>query len=243
MTKKLQRALIVDDEPQSCELVREILDSNGIEAVILAKSGAAAAYLWAEKFSVVLLNLQMPSPDGVELARRIRSSGINQQTPIVMLSDDENPAALSEAFEAGANFCLYKPIDQARLAKVIAITQGVIEHERRRFRRVPLRSRVSLKWGDLDTEGETIDVSLNGLLVRADHVVPLGAQAEMSLYLSPGTKPIVGSCSVKRIVGKNQMGIELNELSTSESHRLEQFLLPIARHDWPEPAAQGAWNS
>lgn len=230
MTKTQQRALIVDDEPESCESIR-----NGIDAVLLEKSSAAAAYLWAEKFSMVLLDLQMASPDGVELARRIRNSGINQQTPIVMLSDDDSPAALSEAFEAGANFCLYKPIDEERFAKVIGVTQGVIEHERRRFRRVPLRSKVRLTWGDLAVDVETIDVSLNGLLVKADRIGPLGVHAQMSLYLSPGMTPIEGSCSVKRIVGKNQMGIELNPLSTSENQRLEQFLLPIARHQWTAP--------
>jgi len=235
MTRTQQRALIVDDEPVSCELVRSILKANGIEAITIEKSAAAAAYLWTEKFSVVLLDLQMSSPDGIELARRIRGSGVNQQSPIVMLSDDDNPAVLSEAFEAGANFFLYKPIDEAQLVKVIGVTQGVIEHERRRFRRVPLRSKVSLAWGDLVVDGETIDVSLNGLLVKADCVGPLGIPAQMNLYLSPGTRPIVGSCSVKRIVGKNQMGIELNQLSTSENKRLEQFLLPITRHEWAAP--------
>ena len=184
---------------------------------------------------MVLLDLQMASPDGVELARRIRGSGSTNRAPIVMLSDDDNPAVLSEAFEAGANFCLYKPIDEAQFVKVIGVTQGVIEHERRRFRRVPLRSKVSLTWGDLAVDVETIDVSLNGLLVKADCVGPLGIPAQMNLYLSPGTRPIEGSCSVKRIVGKNQMGIELNPLSTSENQRLEQFLLPIARHQWTAP--------
>lgn len=235
MTKVQQRALIVDDESGSCESLRNILQLNGIGAVALGKGSAVAGYLWAEKFCIVLLALQMASPDGVELSRRIRGSGVNQQTPIVMLTDDDDPAVLSEAFEAGANFCLHKPIDEAELTKVIGVTQGNIEHERRRFRRVPLRSKINLTWGDLEVDGETIDVSLNGLLVRADRVGPLGVSAQMNLYLSPGMRPIVGPCSVKRIVGKNQMGIELNQLSTSESQRLEQFLLPIARHQWAVP--------
>jgi len=235
--KGKSRALAVGDEAETCEMIRNVLSSNGMEALILTRSSSAAAHLWAEKFSIILLDLRMASPDGVELTRRIRSSGINQQTPVVIVSDDQDPAALSEGFEAGANFFLYKPVDQARLAKVVRITQGVIEHERRRFRRVPLRSKVRLTAGNADLEGETIDVSLNGVLVSAGETLPPGTRANVSLYLSPGTQPVVGSGSIMRIVGKTQMGIQLDRLSSSESSRLEQFLLPIVHHEWPEASA------
>jgi len=232
--KSKNRALIVDDEAETCRIIRSVLHSHGMEALILTRSASAAGYLWAEKFSIILLDLRMASPDGVELTRRIRVSGINQKTPIVILSDDEDPAALSEGFEAGANFFLYKPIDPARLAKLILVAQGVVEHERRRFRRVPLRSKVRLTCGHDDVEGETIDVSLNGLLVRADSLLQPGTRAQVSLFLTPGVRPVVGSGSIMRTVGKNQMGVQLDKLATSESARLEQFLLPIVRHEWPE---------
>jgi DNA-binding response OmpR family regulator len=234
--KRKIRALVVDDEAETCELIRSVLSMNGMEALILTRSSAAAGHLWAEKFSIVLLDLRMAAPDGVELTRRIRSAGINQQTPIVIVSGDQDPAALSEGFEAGANFFLYKPIDQVRLMKLIRVTQGIIEHERRRFRRVQLRSKVRLTAGHVDLDGETIDVSLNGFLVSAGDTFPPGTRAQVSLYLSPGVKPVMGSGSVMRIVGRSQMGIQLDRLSTSESSRLEEFLLPIARHEWPENA-------
>jgi CheY-like chemotaxis protein len=234
--KSKNRALIVDDEAETCELVCNVLNSRGMDSLILTRSAAAAGHLWAEKFSVILLDLRMSSPDGIELTRRVRVSGINQKTPIVILSDDEDPAALSESFEAGANFFLYKPIDQERLTKLILVTQGIVEHERRRFRRVPLRSKVRLTSADVDLECETIDVSLNGLLVRADSLLQPGTRTQMSLYLTPGVRPVVGSGSIMRIIGKNQMGVQLDRLATSESTRLEQFLLPIARHEWPEAA-------
>jgi DNA-binding response OmpR family regulator len=67
--KSKKRALLVDDEPGTCELIRNVLDSNGIEALILTRSAAAAGHLWAEKFGIVLLGLCMASPNGIELAR------------------------------------------------------------------------------------------------------------------------------------------------------------------------------
>jgi DNA-binding response OmpR family regulator len=236
--KNKTRALVVDDDVDACDMIRGVLNLNGMEALILTRSSSAAAHLWAEKFSIVLLDLRMASP-GIELTRRIRSSGINQQTPVVIVSDDQGPGALSEGFEAGANFFLYKPIDQVRLVKLIRVTQGVVEHERRRFRRVPLRSKVTITAGHEDIDGETIDVSLNGLLVSADKTFPPGTRAHVSLCLSPGTSPVMGSGSIMRIVGKSQMGIQLDRLSASDSSRLEEFLLPMVRHEWPENVACG----
>jgi CheY-like chemotaxis protein len=237
--KSKMRALVIGDDEEARELIRGVLHLNDMEVLILTQSSHAAGRLWAERFSIVLLDHRMASPDGIELTRRIRSSGINRQTPIVIVSDDQDPAALSEGFEAGANFFLYKPIDQARLVKLLRVTQGVIEHERRRFRRVPLRSKVRLTAGAENLEGETIDVSLNGLLVTAGKTLAPGTRARVALYLSPGIDPIEGSGSIMRIVGKRQMGIHLDRLSQSDSSRLEQFLLPIARHEWPENAACG----
>jgi CheY-like chemotaxis protein len=97
---------------------------------------------------MVLLDLHMASPDGIDLARQMRNSRFNRMTPIVLLSDDQRPSALSVGFAAGTSFFLYKPIDKDRLLKLIRATQGAMEHERRRTGRVPIQSKVSLMTGD-----------------------------------------------------------------------------------------------
>jgi CheY-like chemotaxis protein len=75
----------------------------------------------------------------------MRSSRFNRTTPIVLISDDQRPSALSVGFAAGASFFLYKPIDKAQLLKLVRATQGAMEHERRRTRRLTIPSRVRLK--------------------------------------------------------------------------------------------------
>src|SRR5260370_38298912 len=104
----------------------------------------------------------MPSADGMELARQMRSSRFNRMTPIVLISDDQRPSARSVGFAAGASFFLYKPIDKSRLLKLVQATQGTMEHERRRTRRVPLRSKVRLTFGEEELQVEPIDVTWSG---------------------------------------------------------------------------------
>jgi CheY-like chemotaxis protein len=220
------RALIVDDDSTVCDLVQNLLGSTGLEVVGLTSSTEAATLLQAEKFSVVLLDLRMPAPDGFELARQARASGFNKMTPVILISDDQSLAAVSQGFKAGASFFLYKPLDKSRLLKLIRATQGAIEHEQRRFRRVALQSRVRLICDRAEWEGVTIDVSLNGMLVKGSTVIPEGSAVHVSLYTSPDEKPIIGSGSVMRVLGGNRMGIQLTELVQAESWRLQEFLLP-----------------
>lgn len=98
------RALIVDDDSTVCDLVQNLLGSTGLEVVGLTSSTEAASRLQAEKFSVVLLDLRMPAPDGFELARQARASGFNKMTPVILISDDQSLAAVSQGFKAGASF-------------------------------------------------------------------------------------------------------------------------------------------
>jgi CheY-like chemotaxis protein len=137
-----RRAIIVDDEPATCELIEKVLYSVGIDSLILNKSTEAPHILRQGKFEVVFLDFDMPFPDGAELTRQMRDAGFNRMTPVVLISDDQNPHAMSQGFQAGASFFLYKSIDKDRLLRLVRATQGAMEHERRRTRRVPLRSKV-----------------------------------------------------------------------------------------------------
>jgi CheY-like chemotaxis protein len=220
------RALVVDDESAICELIQGILTTTGMEVLSLTKSAEAAAYIRAEKFAIAVLDMLMPAPNGVEVARQICQSGVNRMTPVVMLSEDQKPGVVAEAFGAGANFFLYKPIDRPRLLKLVRATQGAVEQERRRFRRLHLQFKVRLGFDNKEFDGETLDISLNGMLVKARTSLPVGSPVRVSLYAFPHGKPIVGSGSVVRTVAENQMGIYFNQWTAAESERLQDLLLP-----------------
>jgi two-component system, chemotaxis family, chemotaxis protein CheY len=221
------RALVVGDEEAMCALIKESLGAANIEEVTLTTSAEADAKYQREKFDVILVDLCAPPVDGTKLVKGIRLSGFNRKTPIIMISDDLRPAALSEGFKAGASFFVYKPVDRAHLMRLIRVTQGTIEHEKRRFRRVPVQAKVRVKCGDRSVDGETIDISLNGTLVRASHTFPAGSQVEVSLYLLAGRPPVAALGSIMRVVEGNQMGIQLDRLPAAESGRLQDFLLPF----------------
>jgi len=226
-----RRALVVDDEPATCELIQKVLYAAGVDALTLTRSGQAASYLEEGKFDMVFFDLHMGSPDGIELSREMRRVGSNRTTPIILLSDDLRPSAMSQGFAAGASFFLYKPVDKERLLKLIRATQGRMDHERRQTRRVPLQSKVKLRFGFEELLCEMVDVSLNGILVTGCRMLPAGSLVQVSVELSHTMKPIMGAGSVVRILGGSQMGIHLDRLPVGESERLQEFLLPMIPRD------------
>src|SRR5271155_4425084 len=124
-----RRALVVDDEQATCELIQKVLYAAGVDALTLTSSGQAASFLEEGKFDMVFFDLHMGSRDGIELSREMRRAGSNRTTPIILLSDDQRPSAMSQGFAAGASFFLYKPVDRERLLKLIRATQGRMDHE------------------------------------------------------------------------------------------------------------------
>jgi DNA-binding response OmpR family regulator len=226
-----RRALVVDDEPAMCELIRRVLYAAGVDALTLTRSGQAASFLEEGKFDMVFFDMHMGSPDGIELSRAMRRAGSNRTTPIILLSDDQRPSAMSQGFAAGASFFLYKPVDGERLLRLVRATQGRMDHEKRQTRRVPLLSKVRLRFGFEEIFCETVDVSLDGMLVKAPRTIPAGTSVQVSMGLTQRMKPVVGAGSVVRILGGNHMGIHLDRLPVEVSSRLQEYLLPMISSD------------
>ena len=222
----MKSALLVDSDQPICGILQEILKSEGMGPITLASGSQAADYARAQKFDVVFVDSSSPVSDGIELTRKIRGSGFNRKTPIVMITTPKYTGFLTEGFEAGASFLVYKPIDRTRLLRLVRVTQGAIENEIRRFRRVAVELKARVKGGSEEIEAATIDVSLDGALVRAERVFPQGMPVRISLFLGE-TEPLVGQGSVKRTVNNNRMGIQFDGLSHNESNRLQDFLLPL----------------
>jgi CheY-like chemotaxis protein len=219
--------LVVDDHAPSCELIAEILRSAGFEANPLTSSREAAELLAKEKFHAVFLDMRMPPPDGLELARQVRGSRMNASTVIIMITGEQERTLMQRAFEIGVEFFLFKPIERNKLLKLIRVAESSIDRERRRFTRVPLRCTVLLESNDKQLEGKTIDLSSGGMLVQSYLVFPTGTLVKVNLELQSGSTPLQFEARVVRTIGTDCMGVQFNRLDATQSGRLQEFLLPL----------------
>ena len=221
------RVLVVDDDAPTCELIAEILGSAGMQAACLTDSTEAASRLRTDKFHAIFLDVRMPPPDGIELARQIRASATNASSVIVMITGEEDRTVMARAFQAGVEFFLFKPVDRSKLLRLIRATGGTIERERRRFTRVRLRCSVSINSPQASLDGNTLDLSLGGMLVQAERSFPLGTPVTFNLEIERGLVALHSTARVVRVVGPDCMGIQFENLGSTECNRLQQFLLPL----------------
>ena len=111
--------LVVDDEPDIRELVREILEDEGYE-VTVAEDGATARTAFARKKpDLVLLDIWMPDVDGITLLKEW-SAGGKPDCPVVIMSGHGTVETAVEATRLGAHDFIQKPVSLAKLLSVVS---------------------------------------------------------------------------------------------------------------------------
>ena len=111
----VKKVLVVDDNPISRELIREVLE-NSDQVVVEADNGEEALKMIAdEKPDIVLLDIQMPVYDGYEVLRRVRSDLKMENLPVLALTAYAMQQDREKALAAGFDDFITKPVDVAAL--------------------------------------------------------------------------------------------------------------------------------
>lgn len=107
--------LIADDEPHVIELVRVTLADDRLQVVEAVDGEGALVIARAIRPDVILLDVQMPGIDGLEVCRRLRSDPAFAETTIVMLTAAAQKDDVARGLAAGANHYLTKPFSPVAL--------------------------------------------------------------------------------------------------------------------------------
>jgi len=115
------RLIIVENDPVSRRAMAQVLKRDGMQVLAQPSDGAEALEAM-ERLSpdVILTDCDMPHVDGIEFVQRLRAAG--DQTPVVMLSGQTEPAQIAQATAAGVNRYLIKPVTAETLASVLRQT-------------------------------------------------------------------------------------------------------------------------
>lgn len=109
------KVLIVDDEPITVELFSTFMEISGYQPIGALSGADGLALLEIEKPQFVLLDLMMPDMDGFEFCRRMRANEAYAQIPVLIISARTDEEAIKQAYEAGVNGYITKPVTLTRL--------------------------------------------------------------------------------------------------------------------------------
>jgi CheY-like chemotaxis protein len=112
--------LIVDDEPEMCWIIEQVLISGGFAVRKALSAGEALDLVAADSFHGILLDAKLPDMEGMELARRIKAMA--PTTPLVMVSGYfyRDDVAIREALHEGLiSGFVAKPFDRRDILREI----------------------------------------------------------------------------------------------------------------------------
>ena len=116
--------LLVEDNEINQEIAMEVLRGMGVN-VSLVKNGAEALQKWneAERFDLILMDIQMPVMDGLSATRAIRSSPVHRSksVPIIAMTANAMTGDREKSLQAGMNDHITKPLDVHELRKALLL--------------------------------------------------------------------------------------------------------------------------
>lgn len=122
--------LIAEDDDGHAELIKEGLLEFGVSNDIIRFSNGEEVWLFLsgsennpardENLSyLLLLDINMPKMDGVEVLKRIKADDKLKEMPVVMLTTTDDPREVESCYKLGCNFYITKPVDFVKFAETL----------------------------------------------------------------------------------------------------------------------------
>jgi PAS domain S-box-containing protein len=125
--------LVVEDEPDTREFLKRLLETHGATVNVAASAGDALSLFRNDPPDVVISDIGLPDIDGYELLRQIRhdAARAGESIPAIALTAYARPEDRRHALLAGYQAHLAKPIEPTELLAVIASFAGLVDGRRR----------------------------------------------------------------------------------------------------------------
>lgn len=116
------RLLIVEDEKELCDTIAKTLYQSGYEVDTCYDGDEAFDYILAEDYDLIVLDLNLPGTDGMDILKELRKE--NEETKVLILSARSQIMDKVEGLDAGANDYMEKPFHLQELeARIRSLTR------------------------------------------------------------------------------------------------------------------------
>lgn len=161
LTPGKTRVLIVEDEPDIAEIMKHALERGGdLNAQIVGTGAAALKAVMEDPPGLVLLDLNLPFIDGLEVCRLLRTRGSSAAIPIIMVTARTSESDRVAGLELGADDYVTKPFS---LRELVARVKAVL---RRPHKIAPADVPTTYKSGSVMIDFDAVSVMVSGAPVR-----------------------------------------------------------------------------
>ena len=118
MSKK-KKILIVEDNPANLKMLKLIIENIDCEILEAVNGDEALAVTIEKEPDLILMDIQIPHIDGLEVTRRLRKMEIFTKTPIIALTAFAMEKDEQAGLDAGCNEYMIKPFSTAKLLEIL----------------------------------------------------------------------------------------------------------------------------
>ena len=188
--KNSARVALVGFNDPSRALLSECFRQFGIEPVSVTTNPAER--LHNEKFEACVLGLSQGSEEGSEeVMEAARSSRSNSRCVIYGVGGSAQEAMRFSKY--GINAMFHEPLERPAMLKLVRATKMLVQHEFRRYVRIPVITEVSIIGDGRRAVGSSIEISTGGMSVKSSEDFSNGVSVEVSFALMTLPRVIVRS--------------------------------------------------
>lgn len=118
---RVPEILIVDDAPEQIHFVASILSEEKYKVRVLTDSSEVFESLNISKPDLILLDIMMPGINGIELCKSLKSNPAFSSIPVIFLTSVSNTNTIIDAFSAGAQDYVSKPVNPKELVARVGV--------------------------------------------------------------------------------------------------------------------------
>ena len=115
----MSHVLVVDDDLATAEAVADMVSLLGHETQVALGPRKAIESIHRGAPTLILLDLNMPGVNGLEVCRYIKRDPLASDTPVIIVTAEDAPTVIEAAKEAGASGYLVKPVEFDKLEMLL----------------------------------------------------------------------------------------------------------------------------
>lgn len=213
-------ALVLSSSANCLRTLEQAFDSIKVVSEGCSTASEAVEKLIKQRYGALVLDFDIPGAAEVG-----RLAGAEQLRPKPILFAMIGPmTAVGSAFQSGANFALYKPLDPDQVVHAVRASRGFIKKERRQAPRATVQALAHLRAGEAWVPALVLNLSEQGVLIQAPF--PLAAARRFPLrFQLPGTSQLIDTTG--NLIWSNEhgkAGLFFSRMSPSSKRNLDVWL-------------------
>jgi CheY-like chemotaxis protein len=216
---KLSVLLMCRNQP-SLRILANAFHGIGVDSEVRLSAPDTMEWLVKGRYSALVLDFDLPG--AAQVAGMVRILSSDRRPVIFTMIGALTP--VGGAFQAGANFVLYKPLEAEQVTRSLRAARGFLNSDRRRSPRQALQGLVHLQLGGGEIPAIMEDLSEQGLALQAPERLPQGEEVSLRFVLPGTSNSVEGTGQIIWSNDEGRAGMFFSRLTLASRKYLKDWL-------------------